>query len=42
MEEPWLEARKGLIPGERGEIEIKLSTMHEYYSSIDRSNQIIT
>jgi len=35
MEAPWIEARKGLKPGERGEAEIPLSTMHEYYSGVD-------
>lgn len=42
MEEPWIEARRGLNPGERGEVEIKLSTMHEYYSSIDSEHQLAT
>lgn len=42
MEEPWLEARKDLNPGERGENEIKLSTMHEYYSSIGQKHRIAT
>lgn len=35
METPWIEARKGLIPGERGEAEIPLAVMHEYYSGVD-------
>jgi uncharacterized phage-associated protein len=35
LENPWIEARKGLEPGERGAAEIRLSTMHEYYSSVD-------
>ncbi len=34
-EEPWIEARKGLNPGERGEAEILLATMNEYYSGVD-------
>lgn len=34
MEEPWIEARKGLKLGERGKAEIQLSTMHEYYSGV--------
>jgi uncharacterized phage-associated protein len=42
MEEPWLEARKGLNHGERGEVEIKLSTMHEYYTSIDSKHRLAT
>lgn len=41
MEDPWLEAREGLNPGERGEVEIKLSTMHEYYSSIDSNHRLV-
>lgn len=41
MEEPWLEAREGLAPGQRGEVEIKLSTMHEYYSSIDSNHRLV-
>jgi uncharacterized phage-associated protein len=39
-EDPWIQARKGLKPGERGENEIKLPAMHEYYSSIDSSHRI--
>ena len=35
LEQPWVEARKGLEPGERGEVEIPLSAMHEYYSGVD-------
>jgi uncharacterized phage-associated protein len=41
MEEPWIQARKNLKPGERGEAEILLSTMHEYYSSVDVEGQPI-
>lgn len=41
MEEPWKEARKGLKPGERGNAEIKLSTMLEYYSAVDLEGQPI-
>lgn len=33
-EGPWLEARKGLGPGDRGENEITHSSMMEYYSSL--------
>lgn len=33
-EAPWLEARVGLYPGERGNNVIKLASMHEYYSSL--------
>lgn len=40
MEEPWIQARKGLQPGERGNAEIKLATMHEYYSSLDKKHQL--
>ena len=35
METPWIGARERLNPGERGEAEIKLASIHEYYSSID-------
>lgn len=34
QEAPWLEARKGLGPTERGAEEITLSSMAEYYSSL--------
>lgn len=33
-EEPWKNARKGMGAGERGDIEITLSSMAEYYSSL--------
>ncbi|PIS00441.1 MAG: hypothetical protein COT84_07535 [Chlamydiae bacterium CG10_big_fil_rev_8_21_14_0_10_35_9] len=35
LEEPWIQARKGLNPGQRGASEIQISLMHEYYSGID-------
>lgn len=35
MEDPWMQAREGLSPGERGNEEIKISSLYEYYSSID-------
>ena len=35
MEKPWIEARNGVLPGERSQNEIQLATMHEYYSWID-------
>ncbi len=38
---PWIEARHGLKPGERGEVEIQLATMDEYYSSVDALGQPI-
>ncbi len=38
---PWIEARHGLNPGERGEVEIQLATMDEYYSSVDALGQPI-
>ena len=41
MEEPWIQARKGLRPGERGAAEIDLSTMIEYYSGVDVEGQPI-
>lgn len=40
LEDPWIEARQGLQPGERGRAEIKLSTMYEYYSSINKRHQL--
>lgn len=33
-EEPWIEARKGLMIGERGNHEISLAAMAEYYGSL--------
>jgi uncharacterized phage-associated protein len=33
-ERPWLEARKGLGPGERGNAEISQGAMAEYYGSL--------
>ncbi|HSX38102.1 MAG TPA: type II toxin-antitoxin system antitoxin SocA domain-containing protein [Chlamydiales bacterium] len=41
LEDPWKEARKGLKPGERGDAEIKLSLMLEYYSAVDLEGQPI-
>lgn len=35
MEDPWIESRIGLKPGERGDKEITLASLYEYYSSID-------
>jgi uncharacterized phage-associated protein len=34
QEDPWREARIGLAPGERGDREIGLAAMAEYYSSL--------
>jgi uncharacterized phage-associated protein len=34
MEQPWLDARKGLAPGERGDREISKAAMQEYYASL--------
>ena len=34
MENPWIEARKGLLPLERGNRVIPLDTMADYYSSL--------
>lgn len=34
MEEPWINARNGLSPAERGNREITKSAMAEYYTSI--------
>jgi uncharacterized phage-associated protein len=33
-ERPWMNARKGLDPGERGDVEITPAAMAEYYGSI--------
>lgn len=38
---PWIEARHGLNPGERGNVEIQLAIMDEYYSSVDALGQPI-
>lgn len=37
LEEPWREARRGLAPGERGDSEITLESMLNYYSRISMS-----
>lgn len=34
MESPWIEARRGLSPNDRGNSEITLASMMEYYSSL--------
>lgn len=34
QEPPWKEARKGLLPGTRGQAEITHATMAEYYGSL--------
>lgn len=34
MEDPWKNARKGLSPADRGNREITLASMNEYYSSL--------
>ena len=34
-EMPWIEARHGLNPGERGEFEITLAAMDEYYNDLN-------
>lgn len=33
-EQPWIDARRGLAPGERGRAEITHAAMAEYYSSL--------
>jgi len=33
-EDPWVSAREDLAPGERGNTEITLAAMAEYYSSL--------
>lgn len=37
QEAPWLEARSGLVPGQRGGREIGLGSMAEYYSAVENS-----
>ena len=34
QEDPWRDARKGLLPGQRGSKEITLAAMAEYYGSL--------
>ena len=34
MERPWVDAQKGIPPGERGNTEITHAAMVEYYSSL--------
>ena len=34
QESPWIQARSGLSPGERGSNEIKISSLFEYYDSL--------
>jgi len=36
-EKPWLDARVGLRSDERGNKEISLASMHEYYSGLSKS-----
>lgn len=36
QEAPWLNARKGLTPGERGDREISHAAMAEYYGSLTK------
>jgi len=38
MEPPWREARRGIPNGDRGDNEINLASMEEYYSSLDISD----
>ena len=33
-EAPWLEAREGVLDGERGSAQVSLATMAEYYGSL--------
>ena len=37
-EQPWLAARRGLPDGERGEREITLSSLEEYYGSLPEAD----
>ena len=37
MERPWLEARAGLNPGERGEVVIELNDMVDYYGGLSNA-----
>ena len=38
MEDPWIEAREGLDPGERGEEEITHRAMADYYTGLRPAN----
>jgi uncharacterized phage-associated protein len=42
LESPWIDAREGLKPGTRGDVEITLASMHEYYSSLDASHTLFS
>jgi uncharacterized phage-associated protein len=33
-EEPWMDARKGLAPGDKSDREITKASMRDYYSSL--------
>lgn len=33
-ETPWIDAREGLLPGERENVEISLASMYQYYSGL--------
>jgi uncharacterized phage-associated protein len=37
MERPWCDARKGMLPGERGSVEITPAAMAEYYGGLQPS-----
>ncbi len=37
---PWIEARKGLSENARSDVTINLSTMQEFYESVQRSNAL--
>jgi uncharacterized phage-associated protein len=39
MERPWQDARSGLDPAERGDKEITLEAMSEYYGGLDRGEK---
>ena len=41
LENPWKDARIGLIAGERGCSVISLKSLHEYYSSLDEAERIV-
>lgn len=38
IEDPWRNARNGIIEGKRGSIVITLASMEEYYSSLDKDS----
>ena len=38
-EGPWIKARQGFAPGERGHKAIEMATLQEYYSALDADDE---